>query len=227
MQSNQKLIQSAFVRMMIVNMFVMMTSCLNSFIDNLIVGRILGTDALAATGYFAPIATAVGFYNVIVLGVQVLGGNFIGAGKKEKINSLFMSAFVFLGVLSAAFAAIGIVFRNDLSMILGARGTVHEMLSGYIAGYMPGIPAQALSAMLMAMVSFNNDMRRSYISAVFLAVSNAAGDLLLSGMGTFGIGLATTISGLIALFILLPGYFRKDRVFHFTKSSQLDFRERL
>lgn len=217
MQSNQKLIQSAFVRMMIVNMFVMMASCLNGFVDNLIVGRLLGTDALAATGYFAPVATAIGFYNMIVLGVQVLSGNFIGAGKKEEINSLFMSAVVFLGALSAVVAVVGIVFRNDISTILGARETVHAMLSGYIAGYMPGIPAQALCAMLIALVSFNNDMRRSYISAAVMAAGNAAGDILLSGMGTFGIGLATTISSITALLIMIPGYLKKDRAIHFTK----------
>ena len=221
LHSNQKLIQSAFCRMMIVNMFVMMASCLNSFIDNLIVSRLLGTEALAATGYFAPVATAVGFYNMIVLGVQVLCGNFIGAGKKKEVSSLFMSAFAFLGVLSTVFAITGIVFRNGLSTFLGARGTVHWMLSGYIAGYMPGIPAQALVAMLMALVSYNNDMRRSYISAAVMAAANAVGDLLLSGMGTFGIGLASTISSLMALFILLPGYLRKDRILHFTK-SQMD-----
>ena len=33
--------------MMIVNMFVMMASSLCSFIDNLIISRVLGTDALA------------------------------------------------------------------------------------------------------------------------------------------------------------------------------------
>lgn len=217
MQPNQKLIQSAFVRIMIVNMFVMMASCLNSFVDNLIVSRILGTDALAAMGYFAPVVTAVGFYNMIVIGVQVLSGNYIGAGKKNEINSLFMSAVVFLGALSVAFAAVGIVFRNDLSTILGARGAVHDMLSEYIAGYMPGVPAQALCVMLMALVSFNNDMRRSYISAAVMAVLNAAGDLLLSGMSTFGIGLATTISSFMALCIMLPGFLEKDRVVHFTK----------
>ena len=219
MESNRELIRSAFIRMMIVNMFVMMASNLCSFIDNIIISRVLGTDALAAVGYFSPVATAVGLYNMIILGAQVLCGNFIGGGKKDQVNSLFISVFIYLGILSSAFAIAGIVFRDNLSAMLGAEGEVHNMLSGYILGYLPGIPAQALCAMLMALVAFNNDMRRSYVSAIVMAVVNAVADQLLAGMGTFGIGLASTLSSVMALAVLLPGYCRKDRTLHFTKLS--------
>lgn len=219
MESNRELIRSAFIRMMIVNMFVMMASNLCSFIDNIIISRVLGTDALAAVGYFSPVATAVGLYNMIILGAQVLCGNFIGGGKKDQVNSLFISVFIYLGILSSAFAIAGIVFRDNLSAMLDAEGEVHNMLSGYILGYLPGIPAQALCAMLMALVAFNNDMRRSYVSAIVMAVVNAVADQLLAGMGTFGIGLASTLSSVMALAVLLPGYCRKDRTLHFTKLS--------
>ena len=218
MQLNKELIRSAFVKMMIVNMFVMMASSLCCFIDNVIVSRLLGTDALAAMGYFSPVATAVGFYNMIVLGVQVLCGNYIGAGKKDQIHSLFISVFFFLGILSAVFAIVCIGFRDSLAALLGAKGAVHGMLSDYILGYMPGVPAQALCAMLMALVAFNNDMRRSYLSAGAMALGNAAGDLLMAGMGTLGIGLATTFSSLLALIILLPGFCKKDKTLHFTRA---------
>lgn len=215
LNSNNKLIRSAFVRMMIVNMFVMIATNICGFVDNIVIGRILGTDALAAVGYFSPVATAVSLFNVIVLGVQVLCGNYIGAGKKEQINSLFVSAFVFLFIMFTGIAIATIICRDGLSALLGAKGAVHEMLCGYIAGYMPGVPAQALCAMLMALVSFNNDIRRSYLSAAVMAAGNTAGDLLLAGMGTFGIGLASTFSYIIALAILLPGFRNKDRALHF------------
>ena len=211
MKSNKKLIRSAFVSMMIVNMFVVMAGSICSFMDNIVIGRILGTDALAAAGYFSPVATSIGLYGTIVLGVQILVGNFIGSGKREKLNTLFFSAFTVLGVVFGLVAVLCILFRESLATMLGAKGVVHEMLCGYILGFMPGVPVQALCAMLMALVSFNNDMRRSYISAGIMAAGNAAGDLLLAGMGMFGIGLASTISSVLALAVLLPGYVRKDK----------------
>ncbi len=215
--SNIKLIRSAFVKMMIVNMFVMMASCMCSFIDNIVIGRLLGTEALAAVGFFSPLATAVALYNMLVIGVQVLCGNYIGEGKRDQLDSLFVNVFVFLAFTAAGVSVLAIVFREGLATLLGARGFVHTMLCGYIAGYMPGVPAQALSAMLMALVTYNNDIRRSYFSAAVMAAGNAAGDILLAGTGTFGIGLASTISSILSLCILLPGYCRKDKTLHFKR----------
>ena len=213
-QSDQKLIRSAFVRMMVVNMFVLVSSSICGFMDNIIIGRLMGTDALAAVGYFSPALTAISLFNTIVLGVQILCGNYIGSGKKDQINFLFFSAFAVLGGVFAALGTAGVIFRDSIASLLGAEGSVHELLSGYMAGYMPGVPVMALSALLMGLVSYNNDLRRSYIAAGALAVANAAGDLLLADMGTFGIGLASTLSSLISFLILLPGYVRKDRVLH-------------
>ncbi len=216
---NKNLIRSAFVKMMVVNMFVMMASCMCGFIDNLVIGRFLGTEALAAVGFFSPMATAVALYNMFVIGVQVLCGNFIGEGRRDQLDSLFVSVFVFLAFTAAGFSVLSVIFRENLATLLGARGAVHTMLCGYIAGYMPGIPAQALSAMLMSLVAYNNDIRRSYFSAGVMAAGNVAGDILLSGMGTFGIGLASTISSILSLFVLLPGYCREDKTLHFRRIS--------
>lgn len=211
-RSGRKLIREAFIRVMIINMFVLISTNICAFVDNLVISQMLGEDALAATGFFSPIATGIGLFNMIVLGTQILCGNFIGAGKKEQIHSLFYSSFVVLGVLFTVVALLGILLRDPLSSLLGAKGTVREMLSAYMLGFLPGVPAQALGAMLTALITYNNDMRRSYFSAGVMTIGNLLGDLLFAGMGTFGIGLASTLSTVAALIILLPGYWRKDRM---------------
>ena len=223
LHSEKKLIRDAFVRMMTVNMLVMIASSICSFVDNLVIGNILDPEAMAAVGYFSPVATAVGLFGTVVLGTQILAGNFIGAGSRERISSLFFSSFTVLGVLSAVMAAGGILLRQNLAALLGVKESVRGMFCDYILGYMPGIPAQVLCSMLMGLVSYNNLMRRSCVSAVVMAAGNAAGDILLAGMGTLGIGLATTLSSVAALAVLLPGYTRKDKVLRFERTS-LDLR---
>ncbi len=215
-QPGRKLIRGAFARLMIINMFVLVATCICSFVDNLVIVRRLGEDALAAAGYFSPISTAIGTYYMIVLGTQILCGNFIGAGKKDQIHSLFISSFTVLGVFCSAVSVLGILFRDPISSLLGAQGAIREMLSDYMLGYLPSIPLQALCALLTALAAFNNDMRRSYISAGVMTVGNAAMDLLLAGLGTLGIGLATTLSSAAAFFVLLPGYRKKDRMLQLT-----------
>ena len=215
---DSQLIRGSFVRMLFVNMFVMLTMSICGFVDSLVISNRLGTEALAAVGFFSPVSTAVGMFNMVVIGSQILIGNFIGAGKKDRIGTLFFSSFLVLACFYTLFAVTGIFFRDGLAALLGAGGEVHTMLSDYILGYLPGIPLQALTALLMAFVSFNNDMRRSYLSAGVMSVGNLVGDLLLAGSGTFGIGLATTLSYAIGFLILLPGYLKKEKTVHFERT---------
>jgi len=217
--SDNRLIRGPFIRMLFVNMFVLMSMSICGFVDSLVISHRLGPDALAAVGFFSPMAMGIGMLNMVVIGSQILIGNFIGAGKKEQIETLFISSFLVLGCFYTLIAIPGIFFRSGIASLLGAGGCVHGLLSDYMLGYLPGIPLQALTALLMAFVSFNNDMRRSYISAGVMSVGNLLGDLLLAGAGTLGIGLATTLSYVAGFLILLPGYLKKEKTVHFVRTA--------
>ena len=60
------------------------------------------------------------------------------------------------------------IFRGPLATLLNAKGEIRELLCGYIVGYIPGVIPQALCAFLMSLVSYNNDIRRSYYSTAVL-----------------------------------------------------------
>lgn len=216
---DNQLIRGAFVKMLFVNMFVMFTGNISRFIDNLVIGSRLSTQALSAVGFFSPVAMGIGLFSMIVIGAQVFCGNLIGAGKKDQITSLFNTSFVFLGVLYTLAAILGVLLRDRLAALLGAEGEVHALLCDYILGYIPAIPLQALCSLLTAFVSFNNDIRRSYIAATVISAGNLVGDLLLAGYGTFYIGLTTTLAYVAGFAILLPGYLNKDKTIHLARVS--------
>ena len=223
-ESRYRIIKRAFVRLAVTSMFVMLATNICGFVDSIAVSRLLGTRELAAVGLFSPVAMAAGFSYVLIVGSQVLCANFIGAGKKDNVNKLFYSSFVTLGVVFLVFSAVCFFARDWLAGILGAKDLTRVYLSEYMAGYVPCIMPQALCAMLMSLVSFNNDMKRSYYSTGVMIVVNAAGDLLLAKpMGILGIGLASTISYLAALAVLLPGFIKQDKALHLER-SRLDFK---
>ena len=95
-RSGKGLIRGAFLRLMFNNIFIFVAACACGVIDNLFVGRILGQDALAAVGFFSPVMTAAGLSYVLIMGVQVLSGNYVGEGKTELVNKLFVSVFFVL-----------------------------------------------------------------------------------------------------------------------------------
>jgi Na+-driven multidrug efflux pump/anti-sigma regulatory factor (Ser/Thr protein kinase) len=216
--SKQKLINNAYKKIFIANVFVLLATNIGMIVDNIVVGRLLGTNGLAAIGFFAPLSTAVGFSYVLISGAQVICSNLVGAGKRSNLNTLFVSSFVTLAGLAAIFAALATAFRDPLATLLGASGAVHKELCDYMAGYLVGVIPQILCAFLMGLVAFNNRIKDSYISTAVMVVTNLLGDLLLIGSwGSFGVGLASTISSLCGLLVLIPGFISKDRTIHFCK----------
>ncbi len=77
--------------------------------DNIIVSKYLGTNALAAVSCFSPLATITGLTYIVILGTVILCGNLIGAGKQDKVNSLFSASFFAITVFCAALAAVMII----------------------------------------------------------------------------------------------------------------------
>ena len=218
--SGWKLVRRAFLRLMLASIFVLIATNVSGFIDNIVIGQLLGTQALAAAGLFSPVSTAAGGAYVIVFGVQILCGNFIGSGKRDMVNALFLSCFVALGVVFAGLSLLCFACRFELAFMLGAKGTTHTLLCSYMAGFLPGIAPNALAAMLVALTSYNSDLRRSYLSTGAMIVVNTVGDLLMAApLGIFGIGLASTISSCVALAVLLPGYSKRERTLHFERVS--------
>ncbi len=213
-QAGDPLIRRSYVRMLLVNMFVLMTQCVCGFVDNLVISRYLGPEALAAVGFLSPVTTGIGMFNMIVIGAQILVGNYIGAGKKDRAENLFFGSFLVLGCFFAAVSLSGIFFRSAMAALVGAKGEVAPLLCDYTLGYFPGIPLQALTALLMAFTAFNNDMRRSYLASGVMTAGNLIADLLLVSSGMLGIGLATTVSCLAGFLILLPAYLNKDKAIH-------------
>ena len=213
-QSAKKLlIRKSLIRLMLVNIFVMAATNLCGVIDNLVTSRTLGVEALSALGYFAPVASVTGISYVIILGAVTLSGNLIGSGQAQRVNALFFNCFLAIAVISVVISAACIAFRESISTYLGARGEVHRLLCLYIVGYMPSVVFQALCALLMSLIAFINDIRRTYISTVILLAGNLLADLTLGhALGIFGIGLASTISSLVAFVVLLRGYMDRGKI---------------
>ena len=222
-RSGKGLIRGAFLRLMANNIFIFVATCACGVVDNLFVGRTLGQGSLAAMGFFSPIMTAAGLSYVPIMGAQVLAGNYIGEGKTERVNKLFVSVFFALFAAFTLFSTLCVLFRAPLANILGARGDVAVLLCDYITGYAPGIVPQTLAALLMALCSYNNDLKRSYYGIAAMIVGNALGDMLLVGpLGLLGIGIASSISSAASFMVLLPGFLKKNKLFYFDLSCGFD-----
>ncbi len=218
-KTRKKLISEGFFRLMIASTFMYVATNINGLVDGMFTGRVLGNNALAAMGFFVPVMTAISLTNMLVLGTQILCGNLIGSGQKEKIDALFFSTLVTLTSIGVGFSVLLIIFRSPLALLLGAEGEIKVLLTAYIAGYAPGVVFQIISSLFSSLAAFNNDIRRSYIAIAVMIISNIAGNWIFSKpLGLAGIGLSSTVSFALSALILTAGFMKKNRVLTIKKA---------
>ena len=214
-KAKKRIIFESYIRLALMGMVVIGATNLCGFIDNIVIGRYLGEEALAAVGYLSPVMAFTSFIYVITFGAMILCGNFIGSGQRQKVNSLFTGAFFSTIVVSLVFVLTLMIFRAGISEFLGARDQAAHLLMEYILGFAPEILFANTSAFLLALTSYNNDIRISYIAAAALLVGDVLADIVLVvPLGIFGVGLASSISSAAMFITLIPGFLKKNKTIH-------------
>lgn len=110
-------------------------------VDMVIVGRFLGTAALASVGGSSGqmVNLVVGFFTGLSAGAGVIISQFYGAQQRERVNDAIHTAYAFSIVGSIVFGALGILCSP---MILRLMNTPDEVLAGsttYLRIYFAGI----------------------------------------------------------------------------------------
>lgn len=212
------LVWKAFLRLVPIQIIEIIVFAINTFVDSLITSRFLGTDGMAAIGFFGPVAMVIGITDVIIFGTQILCGRHIGSGEGDKVVSLFSTGVVFLGAVSLAITVLCLLFRHPLALLLGAEGRVAGLVADYITGYAPGIIGQVLVGMLMVFLPYNNDIKRCYLGIGVMVVSNTVMDILFVGVwktGILGMGIATSCSYLLSCAVMVPGFTSRKKAVYF------------
>ena len=195
-----------------VQFFLAAIAPINALIDNLIASNAIGSDAVAGVALFSPLS---GFLNG-VSGLFAVGGvviiiRHLGKTEKERANSTYSTIIIVSVVISLLFTMVMLLFAPFIASILGGSG--NQYLIDYTKGIAVFQIAAYLSAFLMNSLQVVGDNKRAVASIVAMAASNVGGDILfvvVLGMGAYGLGLATAISYIVQLVVLVPPFIKKD-----------------
>ena len=191
--------------------------------DSMIVGQLLGANALAAVGATGSISFL--FFSIfsgISGGCGIVTARYFGAREHDMVQrAIANSAYIMIG---ASVLTGGIAF-SLVPTVLGWMGTPQEILPDSIT-YMRMTSA---SVPLIAVYNYSSSMQRalgdSRTPLIFLVVScllNVSLDLLFVGslgLGVFGAALATMVSQLLAGFGSLLYAFRRNPYFRLNRES--------
>ena len=166
--------------------------------DAIIVGRFLGTSALAAVGATSSIVSLlVGFFVGLASGASVVIAQYYGARDRTRVSASVHTAVILALVSGLFFMLLGI---GTARLILGVMQTPQDIMDdamAYIRVYYLGMIPLMLYDMGTSILRAIGDSRRPLYFLIASAITNILLDLLFVAvipMGVTGAALATVLS---------------------------------
>lgn len=192
-----------------------------NLVDNIIVGRYVGTDALAAVGNVGSIngfiiGTALG----LTAGFTIPVAQSFGAGDKKKMNkfagaSISMSLVIGLIIVLAAH-----ILSKPLLRLIDTPEDIIEMSSSYVNILYYAVPIQMLLNNFNALARAVGESKKPLYFLIASVFVNLALDILFVGRfmwGVEGAAWATALSQLTAVVLSAIYIFRYNKEYNITK----------
>ena len=176
-------------------------------VDAIIVGRALGTEALASVGASSPILNLVnGFFLGIASGATVILSQAYGAGDRDRVNKTLHTAMALALTLGVVITVVGILMAPQVLALIGTPENCMEDAVTYCRIYFGGAAASMVYNMGAGILRAMGDSRRPMFFLLVCCLVNIVGDLLfiyVFQMGIAGAALATILSQLISALLVL------------------------
>lgn len=196
---------------------VTVTVCL--LIDSIVIGRLIGVDAMSAYGLASPVVILFNSLGTMAAcGVQVLIGSALGRGDLRECRVCFSTSVAASLLMAAIWILVIFTAAAPICMMLGAGrpgegNQLFAMTSDYLRGYIIGAPFFFLSQIMVPYLQSMGKQRLMFASVAVMTVTDIALDLMAVYVfrnGMFGIGLASGISYLAATLAGIGFFIRKD-----------------
>lgn len=216
------MIRKLIRQMLTAQIFSALTVSLCLLIDNIMIGRFLGVQAIAAYGLANPVLLVIGALGTMLsAGVQVACGKSLGRGLQEETNAGYSSAVALTAVFSFAFVALVLLFRAPLATLMGAgtEGQLFTDTRDYLTGFIFGAPATMGALILVPFLQMAGESTLLIVAVLGMTVADVAFDLLnvfVFHDGMFGMGLASSLSYYVALVVAAFYFCSKRCVFRFS-----------
>ena len=174
-------------------------------VDSLIVGKFLGSEALAAVSSSGSlIFLMVGFFNGISVGAGVVISKFYGAKDYINLKKAVHTDVAFGLVAGCLLTIIGLILAPQMLQWMGTPEEVLPNSISYFRTYFMGSVAFVMYNIVMGILQATGDSKHPLYYLILSSVVNVILDLLLVGVLDWGVAsaaLATAISQAISAFL--------------------------
>ncbi len=199
-----------------------LTVSLCLLIDNIMIGRFLGVQAIAAYGLANPVLLVIGAIgSMLAAGVQVACSKSLGSGSREETDKGYSSAMALMLGISLLFMLLVLAFRSPLATAMGAgrEGPLFDQTRDYLAGFIIGAPGSMGALVLVPFLQMAGESGLLIAAVLGMTAADVGFDLLnvlVFHGGMFGMGLASSLSYYVAMAVALGYFLSRKCVFSFS-----------
>ena len=176
-------------------------------VDGLIVGRFVGTTALAAVGGSSAqiINLLIGFFVASTAGASVVIAQIYGAGRTEDVQKAAGNAIAVFGILGCALLILGMAASPAMLHILKTPADTIPGAILYLRIYFAGVPFMLVLNMESNMLRAVGDSVGPFLYMVIGCISNIVMDtvfVVFLHWGVAGVAIATVLAQILNMVLL-------------------------
>ncbi len=185
--------------------------------DSIIVGKFLGTEALAAVSSSGTlIFMLVSFFIGTAMGAGVVISRYFGAGDEDRVSRAVHTNIMVGLIGGAALTVIGVIFTPTLLRWMRTDPDVLPQAIEYFRYYFSGAIASVMYNVCRGIMNAVGDSRRPLYYLIVSSVLNILLDLLFVGAFRWGVwsaALATVISQFASVLLCFVYLLKKGNIF--------------
>lgn len=185
--------------------------------DSLIVGKFLGTEALAAVSSSGTlIFLLTSFFDGTAMGAGVIISRYFGAGDEERASRAIHTNLAFGIVSGLILTVVGVFFTPTLLLWMNTDPEVMPRAVEYFRYYFYGALALILYNICRGIMNALGDSKRPLYYLIFSSVLNVILDVLFVGVFHFGVwsaAIATVISQVASVVLCTVHLVRRTDAF--------------
>ncbi len=175
--------------------------------DIIVVGNFASDNSLAAVSSTAALVNLMtNLFLGLSTGANVLASHYLGAGDNDRVSRTVHTS-VFMSIVSGLIlTAVGVIFADDLLLLMQNPPEVIELSAVYLRIYFAGMIAMLIYNFGSSILRAKGDTKRPLYYLTFSGVINVILNLIfviLFQMDVAGVALATVISQCISAFLII------------------------
>ena len=199
--------------------------------DMIVVGRWVGSDALAAVGSTGSLVNLI--VNVFIglsVGTNVLVARYYGAGQEKELSETVHTAVTSAVICGVVLIFIGFFVSPFALELMGSPEEVLEQSVVYLRIYFAGMPAMMVYNFGSAILRAVGDTKRPLY---FLSVAGVINVLLnlffviVCRLGVAGVALATTISQCVSAFLVVVCLMKSEAIYKLSLNKLRIYKHKL